>query len=253
MKLPAALIFCLACTISAQTAPGPQFEVATAKPNKSGGPGAHFGFDGPHRFSSENTSLKYIVQWAWNVRGFQIVGGPKWFDSDRFDIQAASEKEATTNQMRLMLQPVLEDRFQLKVHREKRDQPVYFLTRAKNGAKIQPLPDTACRPPAEGEPAKGCGNVGWGPGSIRGTGLTMTELVSYLSDVLERMVIDKTELDGHFDIDLKWTPDNTTSVPTETGPSVFTAIQEQLGLRLESSRAPADVLVIDRAEQPSEN
>lgn len=251
MRRITAFLVCLSC--AAQTSPRPQFEVAIIKPNKSGGPGAHLGFDGPHRFTSENTPLKYVVQWAWNLREFQIIGGPKWVDSDRFDIQAASENEATHDQMRVMLQTVLEDRFQLKVHREQREQLVYILTQAKGGAKIQPLPDTACRPPAEGEPAKGCGNAGWGPGGITGTGLTMTELTNYLSDVLKRSVIDNTELKDRYNIDLKWTPDDNTPVPTETGPSIFTAIQEQLGLRLESSRAPADVLIIDQAEQPSEN
>lgn len=249
MKRPLALLIFTLGALAQNVQP--QFEVATVKPNKSGGPDAHLGFDAPHRFTSENTPLQYLVQWAWNVRSFQIIGGPKWFDSDRFDIQAASE-QATIDQMRVMLRKVLEDRFQLKLHPEQREQPVYFLTQAKNGPKIHPLPASDCAPPSEGEkPAKQCGSAGWGPRSIKGTGLTMANLAQYLSDALERPVIDQTSLIGFYDIDLAWTPD--TTVPTDIGPSLFTAIQEQLGLRLESGRAPAEVLVIDRAEQPSEN
>lgn len=238
-----------------------QFEVATIKPNKSGVPGAHVGTDGPRRFSSENASLQFLVQWAWSVREFQIVGGPKWFSSDRFDIQAVAESDATFEQSRLMLRTLLEDRFQLKVHREKREQPVYILTQSKNGTKIQPLPPGGCveldaktRPPAEGAtPAKLCGSAGWGPSQVKGTGLTMANLATYLSDALERPVVDQTGLAGFYDIELTWTPDDSVAAAADLGPSIFTAIQEQLGLRLDASRAPAEVLVVDSAQQPPEN
>lgn len=238
-----------------------QFEVATIKPNKSGDPGAHVGTDGPRRFSSENASLQFLVQWAWSVREFQIVGGPKWFSSDRFDIQAVAEGDATFEQSRLMLRTLLEDRFRLKVHREKREQPVYILTQSKNGAKIQPLPPGGCveldaitKPPAEGEtPPKLCGSAGWGPSEVKGTGLTMANLATYLSDALERPVIDQTGLAGFYDIELIWTPDDSVAAAADLGPSIFTAIQEQLGLRLDASRTPAEVLVIDSAQPPTEN
>src|SRR6187399_1398067 len=120
MQRLAAFLFCLVCF--AQTAARPEYDVSTVKPNKSGGPGAHVGTDGPQRFNAENAPLRFLVQVAWKVRGFQIIGGPKWIDADRFNIQAVTQNEVSPDKTKLMLQALLEDRFQLKAHLETREQ-----------------------------------------------------------------------------------------------------------------------------------
>jgi uncharacterized protein (TIGR03435 family) len=253
-------------------APRPEFEVATIKPNTKGGPGIMTRRPVPGRWESENTPLSFLILHAWNARRFQLVGGPEWTRSERFDIQASVPLPATGQQVQLMLQRLLEDRFQLKIERAQREQPVYILQPARQGLKIRPIapgscimigPDGQFPEQEEGKPVPPqCGGTGYGPSQITGNGITMAEFARLLEEVMQRPVIDRTGLTDLYNIKIKWMADESTPGPmggpptakdTEPGPSIFTVLQEELGLRLEASRAPAEVLVIQSAERPSEN
>jgi uncharacterized protein (TIGR03435 family) len=219
-------------------------------------------------FTATNVSLRNLIQYeAYDIPQSRILGGPKWLDSTRFDIEAkmddaeaaqlkALDYEHSRVQAQAMFQQLLADRFQLKVHWETRELPVYALAVAKKGAKLQPAKDTT-------------GNTGTSSNShgsgvqFTATGQTVTQLAQSLTSSaaheLGREVIDKTGIEGKYDVSLNWTRDTgaasagTDGNAQESGPSIFTAIQEQLGLKLEPSKAPVRVLVIDRAEMPSEN
>ena len=227
--------------------------------------------------------LRVLMQAAYGMQPFQIVGGPNWVQWDGYEVDAKAAGTPERAQLFLMLQSLLEDRFQLQVHRESRELPVYALVPARGGLKLppprpencgedaeaQPLPEPGGRmlPPGVGSrPAPRCGglNVTLEPGGARlwGGKVPMAEFVRTLSRVLDRTVTDQTGFSGVFDVKLDFQPDETTpvfpppppgAVPSETGsPSIFSAVQ-QLGLRLESTRGPVEVLVIDHVERPSAN
>jgi bla regulator protein blaR1 len=194
-------------------------------------------------------TLKFLISMSYGVRDFQIVGAPAWADSDRFDIEArmdtppGDESRNTTKR----LATLLIDRFQLVYHRETREQPVYALVIAKGGPKFQESTETR-------------GGIGSGNASITGHGVGIGLLALNLSNLLGRRVVDKTGLTAKYDFELKWAPDPAQpdagafgGPPDPNGPSLFTALPEQLGLRLESERGPVEMLLIDRAEKPSAN
>jgi len=247
----------------APAAARPQFEVASVKRNNSGGQGMRFDNRGG-RYSAANASLKFLIQQAYKVQPFQIIGAPAWIDSERYDIEAKAEG-AEWNQMAPMLQSLIEERFKGAMHGETRDLPVYFLTVAKTGSKLKAGPCLTREPNTPAPPNQPqsafCGYVGIGSGSVILTGQRIENLADFLSGILNRKVLDRTGLPGAFDVDLKWTPDiSTPSVKQEAaapsasdGPSIFTAIEEQLGLKLESGKAPIDVLVIDHIDHASDN
>ena len=182
------------------------------------------------------------------------AGLPPWADKDSFDVEAkanddtvaAIRKLSSKEQEQLtrdMLQSLLADRFQLRVHYESKMQPIYELVLAKGGSKLKPLP-------AEKKP-------GWGKidrGEYRLHNKSITEFADGLSvwNVAGRAVVDKTGLIGNYDVDLKWTPDGQQGTP-DSGPTLFTALEEQLGLKLEPAKGPVNTLVIDHVEKPSEN
>jgi uncharacterized protein (TIGR03435 family) len=245
----------------------PKFEVAAIKRNTRGDPGVRIGVIARSRFDAENVWLRFLIEYAWNVRDFQLSGGPAWAASDRYDVHAAKEASASLAQTRLMLQALLEDRFQLKLHRETKESQVYALVAAKGGIH---LPASSCIVAASAPPdpkvANICGGTTTSLHSISGTGMSMAELGTALSNALQRPVIDKTGLAGMFDVHVEWTADQSTPgfvapglPPAPQGQadpnakSIFTAIQEQLGLKLESTKGPVEFLVIDRLERPSEN
>jgi uncharacterized protein (TIGR03435 family) len=272
-------------TLYAQTQT--RFEVATVKPS---GPQdfEHCAGDGPSpgRISWKCIPLRELIQqsYASFANGVlpafpspvKITGGPGWIDSDRFDIEAkASGNPAAEVMAGPMTQALLEDRFKLKLHRETREQPVYSLTVAKGGLKIQPLTEPCAardlmammKPPAPGAPPPNyCGTVR--KPMIKGQNMaidlrsmTMQNLAAYFSTTMDRTVLDKTSVAGIFDMKLEFVIDDSTrgfpgaraAVPTgDPGPSLFTAIQ-QLGLKLESDKGPVEFLVIDHVEKPSEN
>ena len=165
--------------------------------------------------------------------------------------------------MRLMVQKLLQDRFKLVLHRDTSELPIYVLTAAKSGLKLKTgtyLTQEPNTPLAPGQRQSDfCGFGGIGNGTLRTTSTTMEIFTDLLTTVLKRQVVDTTGFKGNFDVSLRWTPDpvstgNGGQIPTETtGPSIFTAMQEQLGLKLEAGKGPVDVLVVDHIERPSEN
>jgi uncharacterized protein (TIGR03435 family) len=217
------------------------FEAASIKPASPGrGNVMYYRTPPGGRVSISNATLKLLIQNIYLVRDFQISGGPAWISTQGWDIEAtpgASISAVTIEQRTQMLQTLLNDRFQLAVHRETKELPVYDLVVAKGGSKLQPSGDAVC-----------CMMTNTGSFTAKKT--TVSMFASVFSGMVGRKVIDKTALEGNFDIDLHWSPDEK---PDDGGPSVFTAIQEQLGLRLQASKGPVEVLVIDRAERPSEN
>jgi|SRR5579872_2637746 len=234
----------------------PEFEVASIKRNTSGDAGSYFR-PSAGRFSTTNVTLKNLLTYAFRVRDFQISGGPSWINSERYDIEAKADSNPTPEQMERMLQGLLADRFTLKVHRETEELPIYVLTVAKNGLKIQPAKEGSCinpepgKPPPPGQkPSASCGFRGMGRGRYDATRINAAALATDLSALLGRTVVDTTALTEAFEIHLRFAPED---APDSTSPSIFTAVQEQLGLKLESGKGPVEVLVIDQVEKPSEN
>jgi len=246
-------------------AQAPAFEVASIKLNKSGSGSSHSDFD-HGRFTATNVRVKSLLEYeAYGITGAQILGGPGWLDSEAFDISAKVD-DATAEQMktldrnqrsqlhRQLFQQLLADRFKLAVHWETKELPVYALAVAKDGPKFTESKDTG-------------GNSGTSAnnGKLTATGVTMMTLAQTLTQLLHRelgrIVIDKTGMKGRYDLVLQWTPDDHSAEMTNASnknwdaasPSIFTALQEQLGLKLESTKGPVEALVIDHIEQPSEN
>jgi uncharacterized protein (TIGR03435 family) len=211
-----------------------------------------------------NNPVTNLIGNAYGVRRHQLVGGPEWIDSDRYDIQAKAAGDAPRADLMVMLQSLLEDRFKLKVHRETREMPIYVMTVAKGGLKMPPSRDGGCividprNPPPPLAPGQvrlpGCGNNLIRANSWNATAVDMTGAAAALVAVLGRSVVDKTGATGKYDIHVEWTPDQ---APTgadaagNTGTSLFTVLAEQLGLKVESARGPVDVLVIDHVERPT--
>jgi len=219
----------------------------------------------PDGYSVENTTLKYLIMEAYSVKWDSIVGGPGWIGSEHFDIDAkvtpsadAPPPKLTNAQRRQMIQSLLADRFKLVVHNETKDAPIYELGLAKSGSK---LPEST---PGDTF-AKGFKGIDDNPvpigypvllsfGHLFGQAVTIASLIDYMTSALHRPVVDTTGLTGKYDLSLEWTPDNTPDdSPLAGGPSLFTSVQEQLGLKLTSAHGPVDTLVIDHAEMPSAN
>jgi len=266
--------------------PRPEFEVASIKPS-AGGRGRFFGTDRGGDFNAKNMPLKAIVAEAYNVKQFEIYGAPGWLGSDTFDITAKPQVdrevkpvsratfEARWADLMLRLQTLLEDRCSLKTHRETKELPVYTVTIAKGGLKLKPAdcveidPEHPPGPPVPGQ-ALPCGNLRMGRNGLNSTlngyGITMQDLISrWLPQTLDRTVIDKTGYTEKFNVNIEWLPDTPmrppdgddptkpAPPPDSAGASIFTALQEQLGLKLESTKGPVEVLVIDHVEKPSAN
>ncbi len=212
-----------------------QFEVASIKPS-SDPASASSGLNTSHgRLRATNVTLKRCIMGAYGLGPNQIAGGPDWLDSDRFDIEAKSDRpEDGDSELMARLQTLLAERFKLDVHRETRTISAYVLELAKNGPKLEKAEDEQAR-------------TNSGRGLIDARTITMTRFAEVLSRQMDLPVVDNTGLKGAFNLKLQWTPE------TDSGLSIFTAIQEQLGLRLQSRKTPIENLVIDHAERPSEN
>jgi uncharacterized protein (TIGR03435 family) len=248
-----------------QSAGRPEFAVASIKANHSIG-GATFGA-GNGGGGGRNVTLKALMAFAYRVQEFQISGGPGWIGSERFDVQSkAEDPRASFDQLRLLLQSLVADRFQVKFHRETKVLPIYALVVAKGGAKVrlsedQQSPEVNGPAPPGSGPNRGAVRIG--AGSLTGNAVTMSLFTRFLSQRLDRTILDRTKLAGRFDIQLQWTPGpgempygpsgDLLAAAESSGASVFVAIQEQLGLKLEPARGPVEVFVIDHAEGPSEN
>ena len=215
----------------------------------------------------ENVTLKYIISSAYNIKDDTIVGGPTWIESDsnHYDIDAkvtpsadAPPPKLTSAQRRQMIQSLLADRFKLVVHNETKDAPVFELDLAKGGSKLPittPNDDFAKGIKGiDGNPVPIGYPMPLGQGRLFGQSVTIASLIDYLTHELKRPVVDKTGLTGKYDLSLQWTPDDTPpDSPLTGGPSIFTAIQEQLGLKLNPAKGPVETLVIDHVEPPTPN
>jgi len=259
--------------------PKPMFEVASIKRDTSSEGNARVTDAPGGRFIASRIPLRRVIQFAY--RGNEdFIGGPDWIDSDRWNIEAKAADGTvpprtglpdmtTPDTIALMVQSLLEDRFQFKAHTETRNLPLFELTVAKGGPKMKLSEDQT--PPAALQGAGGRGTgltrgaMRLGRGDFEGQAQTMEIFAKALGALYAgRPVIDKTGLKGLYDIKLQWNPDPVLNGPAAppaagngstapSGPSLFTAIEEQLGLKLESSRGPLPVLVIDNVQKPSEN
>jgi uncharacterized protein (TIGR03435 family) len=268
--VPAGLLV-VGCLWGQSASPPLTFEVASIKRGAPDAQGFYLQLQPGGGLKVVAATLKNLLAFAYSLREFEISGGPEWAGSDRFDISARAGSPTvspgatgnppqTTDGRRLAqearerVKTLLAERFQLTVHRESREQNVYVLVVAKTGPKF-------------GEAKPDSGNLVRGrAGSITGQGVAIQMLVVNLSNQLGRPVLDRTGLAGKYDFKLEWTPDSTrlglAAVPTGSEgpmpaepvyPSLFAALQEQLGLRLESQKAAVEMLVIDHVDKPSEN
>lgn len=227
---------CLPIPAQAQAPAAPAFEVAIIKrndPERNRGVLAGVSHPSPVRHQYVG-SLKFLIRQAYNVNDEQISGGPGWVDRDLFEIDAKTAAPASQEQLNAMLQTLLAERFHLALHHATKQMPIYAMVQAKGRTKLQATEGTG---------------TSAGRGFVRGT-MEMDTLARNLTAVLGRPVIDQTGLRGTYKVALQWSPDDQSDA---SGPSPFTAIQEQLGLRLDAQKGPVPILTIDRAEKPSEN
>jgi uncharacterized protein (TIGR03435 family) len=240
----------------------PIFDVASIKPSKTND--AWFWNITPGgRLVARNASLKTLMMLAYRVQEFEIVGGPSWISNDQFDVEAKAEdgRNITNEQARQMLQKLLAVRFQLHVRTEARSRPIYALKVVRNGPPVSPdqTPPVSSAPPTDPGREMPRGALRMGRGIATGTAVPIPLLARFLGQALGRPVVDKTGLQARYDISLHWTPDDASpnstvsSASPQDGPSLFTALQEQLGLKLEAGTGDVDVLVIESAEKPSVN
>jgi uncharacterized protein (TIGR03435 family) len=234
---------------------GRRFEVTSVLANKTGEMRVMMRVQPGGAWEATNVTLDSMIRLAYRIQESQLVGGPAWIYSDRFDIVAKSPQGAPGPEFGLRMQSLLAERFNLKLHRETRELPVYALvTDGTPGPRLTPSPidceawarGRTGQPPTPLQPGERptCGTTAT-PGRLTGGSITMSQLAQTLSRYTQRMVLDQTGLTGGFDYDLEF--------DEPAGTSIFTALQQQLGLRLEARRAPVDVLVIDSAAQPAAN
>ena len=273
---------------SASQAP-PQFEVASIKANTSGNGKTGIQTQPGGRFTATSVTLRQLIRNAYQLQEFQIAGGPSWLASDRFDIIAKAEsagladpfqaeKGGDPSRGQLMLRALLAERFRLEIHTEARELPIYALVLARGDGRLGPQLERSARD-CDAHDADGRGRGGDAPfagdrpacglrvlpGTILAGGATLTQLANGLSTLVGRLVRDRTGLADNFEFTLRWTPDqipqgfdrkaSAIGLPPidADGPAIFTALREQLGLRLDSQKGPVDILVVDRAERPTAN
>lgn len=222
---------------------GPRFEAASIKPSPLGGP-AEVRADAAH-FSARAIPLRNLIYSTWAIAEWKLVGGPDWLN-EAYDIEAALPPGIPQSQLDAQLKPMVQnllaDRFQLATHRETREIPVYAVVVDKSGSKL--TPSTAPMLSAK----RSIGHLEFRHASISTFVASLTS-----SGAIDRPLVDATGLQGYYDITFNWTPESARSDPAAIGPSVFTSLQEQLGLRLEPRKSPFECLVIDRIERPSSN
>jgi len=226
----------------------PAFEVAVIKPADPNDHSQGFRLKG-RRIYIENNTMTSLICFAYSIQKTQIVNAAQWFDDQPRDIDGLPDAEGAPNwhQYRLMLQKLLSTRFGLAMHRDKRELPVYAITVAKGGPKLE----KSTRDPDALSDQSG---HGIGPAQyMRFTNDSMTDFAQFLQLMGDRPVVDQTSLAGRYDFTLLWTPDVMRDAPTDTAPGLFTAVQEQLGLKLAATRAPIDVFVVDAVTRPTEN
>ena len=227
---------------------GLTFEVASVKANTSTDKRGRIELNLPDSFTATNLPLLSMISLFYEVPGFKMSGGPGWLSTDRFDISAKADRRITMDEKRAMLRALLEDRFKLKVHRETKEGRIYALVRARSDGALGPnLKRSQCALP--------CGEMG-GFSLVIGKGMDMKSLAQRLEPMMATTVIDETGLDGRFDLRLTANPESLPGTPSElakdnAAPSIFTALREQLGLKLEPRRGLLETFVIDNVEHPT--
>ena len=244
----AGLVFVASGAFGQAAATPPAFEVASVKPNltaRAGGEGSEREniAGSPGSLTMRNVNLRSAIQWAWRVRGYQ-VSGPGWLANEKYDIVAKTSSPASDDQLRLMLQTLLADRFQLKLHRETKELPVYLLVAGKRGAKLR------------ASASEGSSSMRPAGGGLEFRNFTMAELAERLSVrpfSFDRPVLDETGLPGLFDFTMKLAGTDAELKQTlegmERGGSDFALFLEQLGLKLQPKKGPVEILVVDRVEK----
>ncbi len=251
--LTTVVMLCLPVLAQSSRDAAPQFEVASVKPNKSGETGLGLDVQPGGRFVATNIPLRQLIRAAYTLQLYQIAGAPSWVESERFDITALAGRDITVTVpwtpggkfalVQLLLQSLLADRFKMVAHTEMRESAVYALV--LNQPERDPREKLRV---ANADCMSDCG-MHIAPGSLRARRVPLRQVAEFLSQVTGRLVTDATALDGNFDLDFTWNPDLQSS--TADLPSIFTALQEQLGLRLESRREPIPTLVIDSIQRPT--
>jgi uncharacterized protein (TIGR03435 family) len=280
---PVIIIALMGLRLEAQIAPPtpdtPTFEAASIRP--AADTGRRGGRGTPGRFQGFNLPARQLIRQAYDIHDSQIVGGPDWLASEGFDINATTGDKPPA-QMRFMMQSLLRDRFKLTFHAEKRELPIYALVLARSdgrpGPGLKKLADGECPPPGarRGTPPPPdpnapapCGSITFGPGRLLAHGVEIDQFARAIGGLpaltaFNRIVVNETKLEGHYDFDFKFTnefgprggppPAGAPATPAPGDePTLVTALQEQLGLKLDARRATVDVLVVDSVEKPSEN
>jgi uncharacterized protein (TIGR03435 family) len=242
----------------------PQFDVISVKPSKDNRTSVQFTPDGMR--GTGVTTQFLLFEGFGGINQNQVIGEPSWSTADRFDIEAKVAAEdlptmarMTFEQRRTMFQQILAERFKLVAHHETHELPIYQLVIGKNGSKLK---ESAPDDPSSATPARK--GMMFGLGKVTATGGSMSMFITPLSRQLGRIIVDKTGLTGKYDFTLEWTPEggapppagaspSGAAPPDQPGPDIFTAIQEQLGLKLEPTKGPVDVIVVDHIEKPSAN
>ena len=243
----------------------PVFDAAIIKPNRSSDSGTSIGQRPGGQYIMTNGTIAMLLLNAYGPENGELVGAPDWVSSERYDLQATANATTTSETLRRMLRALLVDRLELQAHLEPREQPVYFLVKARPDGRPGPalvpaprdcaavaaarsagLPIPVLQPPANGAPPCGLQAV---DGELRAGGLTMDVLARNLGRRAGRVVFDRTGIAGYFDFTLTFQQ----GTVNPDGPSFFTALQEQLGLKLEGGRAPLQTLIVDHIERPVEN
>ena len=261
--------------LRAQQPPAPAFEVTSVKPNRTGDRSSRFQLLPGGRFVATNTTVLALLQSAYQFEymPFQVTGGPPWLATDRFDVEGRAPVPAPSRaDVDAMVRSLLATRFKVVYAKESRDMPVYQLVVARADGRMPqfrpaskpcdrtpmavnaPAPDPNALPRCGARSARG--TLGSSNQRIEGIGATLDELAQRLAAPARRIVVNRTKLQGFFDYEVEFAPDNNQAgadAAPDTGLALFTALQEQLGLRLESARGPVDMLVIQSAERPEEN
>ena len=218
------------------------FDVASVKPNTSGDSSSGASRLPGGRISITNNTVKDLIRNAYDVKPYQIAGGPGWMGSERYDVAAQAGGNASPDALRAMLKTLLADRFKLKLHREIRILPAYALVVAKDGPKLKKAGDGGSSL-----------SVFRSRGQLSAKNASMAQLATSLSGLLDRPVLDMSRLTGAFDFDLQYEPFDAQPAGDSSRPSIFTGIEEQLGLKLDAHMSSVEVLVIDQAARPTEN
>ncbi|HEY9462107.1 MAG TPA: TIGR03435 family protein [Vicinamibacterales bacterium] len=253
----------------------PAFEVISIKPRTPDAPPGNIP-NSPDRFVRPNVTVSGLIEYAYEARAFQIIGGSAWVRSDRYEVSAKAETAVSQAQMRLMVQRLLAERFGLQVHRETREMDTYALVTARRdgqlGEKMKsserdcaPIIDAGNVRPRQGDGPPPCA---WfvalinGFARLRLTGIPVARFAGVLEPMTSRKIVDRTNLTGTYDIEMDFLPDpkllglsipNSNALQQSDIPALTTAIQDQLGLKLESERAPVDVILIDGVKPPTAN